>query len=66
MLLSYDDIEGDVARPPHLAQMIAAAETLGEDMDFVRADFHDAPSPLRRRADHNPRMCDGRFSSQGV
>ncbi len=46
VLLSYDDIEGDVARPPHLAQMIAAAETLGEDMDFVRADFYDTPHLL--------------------
>lgn len=27
--------------PPSLAQMIAAAETLGRDFDFIRADFYD-------------------------
>lgn len=30
-------------KPPHLAEMIHAAETLGKDMDFVRADFYDTP-----------------------
>jgi hypothetical protein len=46
VLLSYDDIEGDVARPPHLTPMIAAAQALGEDMDFVRADFYDTPERI--------------------
>ena len=45
-VFSYDDIEGDVAHPPHLAQMIAAAQTLGEAMDFVRVDFFDTPQRL--------------------
>lgn len=46
VLLSYDDIEGDVGRPPHLAGMIAAAQILGADMDFVRADFYDTPERI--------------------
>jgi hypothetical protein len=37
----YDDVDGDVPRPPHLADMIAAAETVGRDWDFIRADFYD-------------------------
>ena len=32
---------GDIPRPPHLAEMIAAAERLGDGLDFVRADFYD-------------------------
>lgn len=28
-------------RPPHLEELIAAAENLGRDIDFVRADFYD-------------------------
>jgi TupA-like ATPgrasp len=43
VLLEYDDIRGDVPRPRHLKQMIAAAETLGRDFDFIRADFYDTP-----------------------
>jgi hypothetical protein len=42
-LLEHDDISGDVPRPRHLKQMIAAAETLGRDFDFIRADFYDTP-----------------------
>jgi hypothetical protein len=37
----YDPFPGSVPPPPHLQEMIAAAETLGRDMDFVRADFYD-------------------------
>lgn len=40
-LLQYDDVIGDVPRPPHLAEMITAAATLGAGLDFVRADFYD-------------------------
>lgn len=32
-----------IPKPPHLAEMIQAAEKLGRDMDFVRADFYDTP-----------------------
>lgn len=32
---------GDIPRPPHLAEMIAAAERLGGGLDFIRADFYD-------------------------
>jgi hypothetical protein len=36
-----EKIVEDVARPKNLAAMIAAAETLGRGLDFVRADFYD-------------------------
>ena len=41
----YDckDISGEVPRPRHLQQIIAAAEALGRGLDFVRADFYDIP-----------------------
>jgi TupA-like ATPgrasp len=42
-LLEYDDINGDVPRPRHLKEMIAAAETLAKGFDFIRADFYDTP-----------------------
>jgi hypothetical protein len=42
-LFEHDDIIGEVPRPPHLAEMIATAEKLGDGMDFVRADFYDTP-----------------------
>ena len=45
-LFEYDDIVGEVPAPPHLEQMIAAAETLGRDLDFIRADFYDTPDGL--------------------
>ena len=41
-----DDITGDVERPPHLREMIEAAETLGRDWDFIRADFYDTAGRL--------------------
>lgn len=41
VLFKYEDISGDVPAPPHLAEMIAAAETLGADLDFIRVDFYD-------------------------
>lgn len=44
--LGYDDITGDVPRPGHFEQMIAAAETLGRDFDFIRVDFYDTPDRL--------------------
>lgn len=40
------DIEGDVAAPKHLHEMIAAAETLGADIEFIRADFYDTGSRI--------------------
>ena len=46
VLLIYDDICGDVPRPPHLAEMIIAAETLGKDLDFLRIDFYDTSTRL--------------------
>ncbi|MDP9128375.1 MAG: hypothetical protein M3N08_08980 [Pseudomonadota bacterium] len=37
----YSDVPGPLPRPPHLDDMIAAAERLGHGMEFVRADFFD-------------------------
>jgi hypothetical protein len=36
-----EDIAGDMPPPVHLQGMIAAAETLGKDWDFIRVDFYD-------------------------
>ena len=35
-------IEGPVPRPPHLDEMIACAEKLGDGLDFLRVDLFDA------------------------
>ena len=35
-----------VPPPPHLTQMVEAAETLGRGLDFVRVDFFDTPDRL--------------------
>jgi hypothetical protein len=43
---TFDSIDGEVSRPAHLAEMITAAETLGRDLDFVRADFYDTGDRL--------------------
>ena len=59
---SYDDIIGDVVRPPHLGDMIAAAETLGREWDFIRADFYDtAAGPYFGELTLTPDACRGRF-----
>ncbi|MGC1679102.1 MAG: ATP-grasp fold amidoligase family protein [Candidatus Binataceae bacterium] len=42
----HDDIVGDLPPPAHFAEMITAAETLGRDLDFVRADFYDTGERL--------------------
>jgi hypothetical protein len=42
--LEYSGVKGDVPRPPHLDAMIAAAEILGRDWDFIRVDFYDTPA----------------------
>ena len=34
-------ISGALPPPPHLAEMIAAAQTLAADMEFARVDFYD-------------------------
>jgi hypothetical protein len=39
--LQFPDITDEVLRPATLAEMITAAEKLGEGLDFVRADFYD-------------------------
>jgi hypothetical protein len=42
--LRHEPIAGEVARPRHLAAMLAAAECLGAGMDFVRVDLYDTGS----------------------
>jgi len=36
----------DIPKPPHLEEMIRAAEILAKGMDFVRADFYDTPKKI--------------------
>lgn len=35
------EIFGEIPPPPHLSEMIAAAEVLGTGWDFIRVDFYD-------------------------
>ena len=42
----YTGRPGTATPPPHLAEMLEAAERLGRDMDFVRIDFYDTPDKL--------------------
>ncbi len=42
----YSSLRQQVPPPPHLPQMIEAAEALAKGIDFVRADFYDTPSKL--------------------
>jgi hypothetical protein len=44
--LESEEVEGDAPRPPHLAEMIEAAETLGRDWDFIRVDLYDTAERL--------------------
>jgi hypothetical protein len=46
VLFEYDDIRGNLPPPPHLAEMLTAAQTLGQNLDFIRADFYDTPQGL--------------------
>ena len=43
---AYSARKCPVPPPPHLAQMIEAAEALGREVDFVRADFYDTAEKL--------------------
>lgn len=45
--LKYPRETRPLARPKHLDQMIAAAERLGAEFDFVRVDFYDLPEGPR-------------------
>ncbi len=40
------DIAGDVPRPKHFDEMIAAAKKLARDIDFIRVDFFDTEEKL--------------------
>lgn len=62
VLFMYDDISGDVPRPAHLAEMLAAAEALSRDLDFVRADFYDTAERLYfGELTTTPECATGRF-----
>lgn len=41
--LEYPIEDREIPCPPHLGEMIAAAEKLGAGLDFVRIDFYDLP-----------------------
>jgi hypothetical protein len=43
---NYDPFPGTIPPPPHLPELIAAAEALGRDIEFVRADFYDTPAKI--------------------
>ncbi len=43
---TYEPIGEPVARPPHFAQLCAAAQTLGRGVDFLRADFYDTEEQI--------------------
>lgn len=40
---STRQLPGCPPAPPHLSEMIEAAETLARDIDFIRVDFYDTP-----------------------
>lgn len=42
----FPEIVGDIARPKHFDEMVAAAETLARDIEFVRVDFFDTDAKL--------------------
>jgi len=44
--LSFPAVYGGAPRPRHLEEMIRAAETLCNDVDFVRADFYDTENKI--------------------
>lgn len=43
---TYEPIGEQVARPPHFAELCAAAEALGQGVDFLRADFYDTDAQI--------------------
>ena len=43
---AYSSLRRQVPPPPHLPQMIEAAEALARGIDFVRADFYDTAARL--------------------
>ena len=42
----YSSLRRQVPPPPHLGQMIDAAEALAQGIDFIRADFYDTAARL--------------------
>jgi TupA-like ATPgrasp len=58
---------GDVPRPAHLAEMIAAARTLCGNLDFVRVDFYDTAERLYfGELTTSPECAMGRFLLEGL
>lgn len=59
--LGYPLPTRDVSRPPSLDAIVAAAETLGRDFDFIRADFYDVGRPLFGEVTFYPGSGSDRF-----
>jgi TupA-like ATPgrasp len=80
VVFEYSDMCGEIPRPAHLPEMIAAAEVLGKNIDFIRADFYDTPAHLyfgeltttpegglgRFRPGEFDRYLDGRWNTASV
>ena len=44
---AHENVGAVVPPPPHLTELVRAAERLGQGLDFVRADFYDTPQGIR-------------------
>jgi hypothetical protein len=44
--IQFPDVGREVKAPPHLREMVAAAETLGRGLNFIRIDFYDTDKKL--------------------
>jgi hypothetical protein len=46
VLFWFEDIDGELPRPLHLAEMVAASEAIDKDFDFICVDFYDTPERI--------------------
>lgn len=61
------ELGDDVPLPTHFAEMLAAATTLCEDLDFVRVDFYDTAGQLYfGELTTSPECAMGRFLLKGL
>jgi TupA-like ATPgrasp len=61
------ELGGDVTKPAHLAEMIAAARILCGNLDFVRVDFYDTAQRLYfGELTTSPECATGRFLLEGL
>jgi hypothetical protein len=71
--LTYERIAGQLPRPPNLQALIETAETLSDNLDFVRVDLYDVgeriyfgemtPTPACGFTRFQPRAMDDRLGS---